>query len=694
MSQKGLIGAWRFQEQMLNVGAELVTNGNFSTGDTAGWVNTAGGNITVSGEKAVYSGVTVNTGLYQNIGLASGVTYRVQITISDYVSGDLRIRFGSSQSIAILDANGSYEYDITYSTYTDGLLYLVANVTGNYSVDNISVKTLSISDLTPQGNELSIYGASFTTDRKGRADSALSFDGTDDYLLKSSTLLDPISVNSFAISVWVNHTGIGQQTIVADTTDGSNYIYLHAQEDGNVAWNVTKTGNTQRRQRTSDTPLTAGYHNIVFYKANNDDIILYIDGVLNTSRTNHFSDTSPNTDSDTLQIGRAPNTTDRAYFGGIIDEVRLVDDAANKISDLASFALSEYNTYQPDGALNTGSLQKGLVAHFPLRSEYNKVGDEMVVGGDCSSDSFAKEAGWAYDAGNDEYDGTNVVSNNSITQSIGAITRYRSYATQFEIKNYSSGEMKALVGAYEAGAPYSEDGKHSDIITPVNGSSNTTLYIGGVSSFNGSVDNISLKPLLSADITPQGNHAEVWGGNIDTGGWTGNGTSERLNVPDTTNFEIEGKFTIFGRIKISSVSGASMIYESYEQTGSVAGVQLLLNSSGFLTVVSGRNTGTVANTDYKALSDSDAIDDGEWHDVACSWDETNLNLYVDGVPKTSVAWAYAPSYNTNNKVAIGANNYTGSTIIDYFGGIIDDVRVYNRALSATEVLALHNKGRN
>jgi hypothetical protein len=35
------------------------------------------------------------------------------------------------------------------------------------------------------------------------------------------------------------------------------------------------------------------------------------------------------------------------------------------------------------------------------------------------------------------------------------------------------------------------------------------------------------------------------------------------------------------------------------------------------------------------------------------------------------------------------DNYTD----DYFNGIIDDVRVYNRALSADEVKRLYNMGR-
>ncbi|MBC8555190.1 MAG: LamG domain-containing protein [Candidatus Brocadiales bacterium] len=306
----------------------------------------------------------------------------------------------------------------------------------------------------------------------------------------------------------------------------------------------------------------------------------------------------------------------------------------------------------------------------------------MVVGGDCSSDSFAKEAGWAYDAGNDEYDGTNVVSNNSITQSIGAITRYRSYATQFEIKNYSSGEMKALVGAYEAGAPYSEDGKHSDIITPVNGSSNTTLYIGGVSSFNGSVDNISLKPLLSADITPQGNHAEVWGADVQAEYTEFDGTSHYFNSNINPN-------SLFGDGGIFSISCWCYNEGTASVNEYIAGAMDSSSNRFYFRNQDGYyrwGYGATATTNTAA-----AVVNSQWQFVTFAYDGAIMRTYLDGILVNS--FSITVQTITSKDLHIGVLNNNGFPE-NYFDGRLDSFRFYSRALSATEVLALYNKGRN
>jgi hypothetical protein len=49
--------------------------------------------------------------------------------------------------------------------------------------------------------------------------------------------------------------------------------------------------------------------------------------------------------------------------------------------------------------------------------------------------------------------------------------------------------------------------------------------------------------------------------------------------------------------------------------------------------------------------------------------------------------------NTSAPFRIGASAQDSSNDYYYFAGKIDDVRVYNRALSATEVKQLYNAGR-
>ncbi len=71
---------------------------------------------------------------------------------------------------------------------------------------------------------------------------------------------------------------------------------------------------------------------------------------------------------------------------------------------------------------------------------------------------------------------------------------------------------------------------------------------------------------------------------------------------------------------------------------------------------------------------------GAWTHVAMTYDGTILRLFVNGV-QASTAAADGPIETSNNPLWIGGNQLYG----EFFNGLIDDARVYNRPLSATEL---------
>ncbi len=85
--------------------------------------------------------------------------------------------------------------------------------------------------------------------------------------------------------------------------------------------------------------------------------------------------------------------------------------------------------------------------------------------------------------------------------------------------------------------------------------------------------------------------------------------------------------------------------------------------------------------------------DGKWHNVVGVWEDNQVRLYFDGVavaPKTIPAgFTYNPG---TQPVWLGRNNY--GSMVEWFSGEIDEVRVYNRALTAAEALDLNNWGTN
>jgi phosphatidylserine/phosphatidylglycerophosphate/cardiolipin synthase-like enzyme len=93
--------------------------------------------------------------------------------------------------------------------------------------------------------------------------------------------------------------------------------------------------------------------------------------------------------------------------------------------------------------------------------------------------------------------------------------------------------------------------------------------------------------------------------------------------------------------------------------------------------------------DYFVTSPN-TYNDGNWHYVVVTYDGSVLRLYVDGQQVASLNTNNAiPDYNWDKPLVIGKNSLDDSR---YFIGDIDEVRVYNRALSAQEVSDAYNNG--
>ena len=75
----------------------------------------------------------------------------------------------------------------------------------------------------------------------------------------------------------------------------------------------------------------------------------------------------------------------------------------------------------------------------------------------------------------------------------------------------------------------------------------------------------------------------------------------------------------------------------------------------------------------------------QWNNIIVTGDSSGLKLYLNGVLTGSTAVAYSGS-STADALEIGRS----SAFADYFKGNIDEVRLYNRSLSQTEVTALYN----
>ncbi|MCZ7383036.1 MAG: PGF-CTERM sorting domain-containing protein [Candidatus Methanoperedens sp.] len=87
------------------------------------------------------------------------------------------------------------------------------------------------------------------------------------------------------------------------------------------------------------------------------------------------------------------------------------------------------------------------------------------------------------------------------------------------------------------------------------------------------------------------------------------------------------------------------------------------------------------------------ISAGNWYHIAATYDRTTLKIYINGVLDNSVNTQYTP-YQNNQQLVIGRACWGDPCAFrpsnPSFNGIIDEVRLYNRALSASEIQAEYN----
>ena len=96
------------------------------------------------------------------------------------------------------------------------------------------------------------------------------------------------------------------------------------------------------------------------------------------------------------------------------------------------------------------------------------------------------------------------------------------------------------------------------------------------------------------------------------------------------------------------------------------------------------------NLDFARVVDSSLVPLNEWKHLCASWDGSagvgGVDLYVDGAP---VPISQSGSRSGTAGDDAGQPAIIGNDVDHEFDGVLDDVRVYNRVLSATEVQQLY-----
>ena len=84
-----------------------------------------------------------------------------------------------------------------------------------------------------------------------------------------------------------------------------------------------------------------------------------------------------------------------------------------------------------------------------------------------------------------------------------------------------------------------------------------------------------------------------------------------------------------------------------------------------------------------------SVNDGTWHHVVATRENMYVKIYVDGVYMISGSYTSTVRFAASNRWSI-AQEWDDSTPSDFYTGSVDDVRLYDRSLTAEQVEGLFN----
>jgi hypothetical protein len=540
----------------------------------------------------------------------------------------------------VIDGRGGSASALVAVTVTASPAGLVAA----YSFDEASGSTAT--DTSGHGNHGTITGATRVAGRFGRA---LSFDGTNDVVRvpDSSSLA---LVSGMTIEAWVRPNLLSGWRTVAlkETATGLAYA-LYAHDDApRPAVTANFGGADVSAPGVQALPLGAWTHLAATYDG--AEMNLYVNGTL--VRTQPASGAFVQS-SQPLSIGG--NAVWGEYFAGLIDQVRIYD---RPLTAAQIDANSRIAVTPPPPAANTAPVAQG----DSLATSMNTT---LVV---SSAALLANDN----DPDGDTVSVSSVASNSAAGGTI----------TPNGEGSWVYAPPSAFIGSDNFGYTI-EDGRGGSatgtvtvsVTTPVSGLVGAWGFNegAGLTAADGS-GNGRVGTIRQAVWTPNGKYGAAL---------SFDGINDWVTVSDHASLDLTTGMTLEAWVKPGAMSGWETILLKERGTGDYS-YGLYAHDGAPLDGGAPVPSGNVkAGGAFQTLRGNTELQAGAWSHVATTYDGATQRLFVNGVEVASRPQT-GPIAVGAGVLRIGGNNsWTG----EFFQGEIDDVRVYNRALSQPEIEA-------
>jgi hypothetical protein len=192
------------------------------------------------------------------------------------------------------------------------------------------------------------------------------------------------------------------------------------------------------------------------------------------------------------------------------------------------------------------------------------------------------------------------------------------------------------------------------------------------------------------DASGTGNTASATGVTWSNPGATFAGTTGQQIATNGPVLDTTGSYSVSAWVNLSQVSGWQTVVGQDGSQDSAFNLQL--DSSTLKWNFAHNNTDTTNPTITRAEGGSQAVA-GTWYHLVGTYNSSTgaMDMYVNGA-LAGTATSAAP-WASSGPLTIGRGKHNGSSV-DLVHGQVQNVQVYPRVLSASEVSALYNAGRN
>ncbi len=510
----------------------------------------------------------------------------------------------------------------------------------------------SVSDSS--GNNLTgtIVGATWTT--AGKYGYALSFNGSSSYVdLGNPAALQLTS--SMTLEAWVNAAAnpADDGEIVAKSS-GVGWQLKSTPDTGPVTFGVKVSGNSSastQRYSALTRSLNTWYHVAGVYNASTGALDIYVNGILNDGTLTGTIPASQFNQTVNANIGRR---TGGFYFNGIIDEVRIYNRALSQTEIQTDMNTPIGGTPPPDTTPPTvsltapaagASLSATVAVTASASDNVAMAGVQFLLDG-VNLGTEVTGAGPTYTFN------WNTATATNATHTLSARARDTSNNTTTSANvsvTVSNGAPSGLIAAYSFNA----------------GSGKTA-----VDSSGGGITGT----LSGATWTTAGMYGDAL---------SFNGTSSYVDLGNPTALQGTGSMTWAAWVKATGTPSddGQIIAKSDGTTGWQLKTSPDTGPETFGVKVAGSTSAQRYSKTVRVLN--------TWYHLAGVYNATarTLDIYVNGVLDDGSLIGTIPASQILPTVNVNIGRRTGGFC---FNGVIDEVHVYNRALSQAEIQSIMN----